>query len=66
MCVMKEHSTSSPCGTLVDGLPHGCHTETIAKPARLGPAKSGELVTKIGRVDKVLLDDLQENPQDLL
>ena len=34
---MKRHSTSPPCGNLVDGLPHDCHTETIAKLARLGP-----------------------------
>ena len=38
---MKRHSTSPPCGNLVDGLPHACHTETIAKLARLGPAKNG-------------------------
>ena len=37
---VKKHSTSPPCGNLVDGLPHDCHTETIAKPARLGPAKN--------------------------
>ena len=37
---MKRHSTSPPCGNLVDGLPHACHTETIAKPARLGSAKN--------------------------
>ena len=36
-----RHSTSPPCGNLVDGLPHDCHTETIAKLARLGPAKNG-------------------------
>ena len=28
---------SLPCGNLVDGLPHGCHTETIAKQARGAP-----------------------------
>ena len=38
---MKSHSTSPPCGNLVDGLPHDYHTETVAKPARLGPAKNG-------------------------
>ena len=37
---MTRHSTSPPCGNLVDGLPHDCHTETIAKLARLGPAKN--------------------------
>ena len=35
------HSTSPPCGNLVDGLPHDCHTETIAKLARLWTAKNG-------------------------
>ena len=39
---MKRHSTSPPCGNLVDGLPHDCHTETVAKPARLGPAQNDE------------------------
>ena len=28
---------SHPCGNLVDGLPHDCHTETVAKRARVGP-----------------------------
>ena len=37
---MKRHSASAPCGNLVDGLPHDCHMETIAKLARLGPAKN--------------------------
>ena len=38
---MKRPSTSPPCGNLVDGLPHDCYnTETIAKLARLGPAKN--------------------------
>ena len=37
------HSTSSPCGNLVDSLPHDCHnTETVAKPGRLGPAQYDE------------------------
>ena len=39
------------------------NTETIAKQARLGPAKNDTALTENGRVDKVLLDDLQENPQ---
>ena len=38
---MSGHSTSPPCGNLVDGLPHDCYTKTIAKLARLGPAKNG-------------------------
>ena len=63
---MKRHSTSPPCGNLVDGLPHDCHTETIAKLARLGPAKNGELVTKFGRVDKVLLDEAYEDAKKML
>ena len=41
---MTRHSTSPPCGNLVDGLPHDCHTETIAKLARLGPAQNGKLI----------------------
>ena len=57
----EKHSTSPPCGNLVDGLPHDCHTETVAKPARLGPAKNDELVTKFGRVDKVLFDEVYED-----
>ena len=44
MCGMKRHSTSPPCGNLVDGLPHDCHTETVAKPGRLGPAQNGKLM----------------------
>ena len=32
-----RHSTSPPCGNLVDGLPHDCHTKTIAKRARVEP-----------------------------
>ena len=36
-CEMKRHSTSPPCGNLVDGLPHDCHTKTIAKRARVEP-----------------------------
>ena len=40
---MERHSTSPPCGNLVDGLPHDCHnTETVAKPGRLGPAQNDE------------------------
>ena len=59
---MERHSTSPPCGNLGDGLPHDCHnTETIAKLARLGPAKNGELVTKFGRVSNVLLDEAYED-----
>ena len=41
MCGIERHSTSPPCGNLVDGLPHDCHTETVAKPGRQGPAKNG-------------------------
>ena len=56
----EEVPYRSPCGNLVDGLPHDCHMETIAKPTRPGPAQNGKLVNEIGRVDKVLLDRLQE------
>ena len=42
---LRRHSTSPPCGNLVDGLPHDCHnTETVAKPGRLGPAQNDELM----------------------
>ena len=57
---MENHSTIPPCGNLADGLPHACRTETIAKLARLGAVKNGELVTKISRVDKVLLDEVHD------
>ena len=39
---MTRHSTSPPCGNLVDGLPHACHGETMAKPGRLRPAQNDE------------------------
>ena len=55
---VRRHSTSPPCGNLVDGLPHDCHTETIAKPARPGPARNDKLSPQNDRVDKVLLDHL--------
>ena len=29
----------SPCGNLVDGLPHDCHTETMVRRADPGPHK---------------------------
>ena len=35
MLCMKRHSTSPPCGNLVDGLPHDCHTE----PRSIGSAR---------------------------
>ena len=38
----EKHSTSPPCGNLVDGLPHDCHTKTVAKPGRLEPAKNDD------------------------
>ena len=34
---LSRHSSSPPCGNLVDGLPHDCHIETVAKQARVGP-----------------------------
>ena len=63
---MTRHSTSPPCGNLVDGLPHDCYTETIAKLARLGPAKNGTTPLEFGRVNNVLMDDLQEHSQKLV
>ena len=62
----QRHSTSPPCGNLVDSLPHDCHTETIAKLARPGPAKNSELVTEFSRVDKVLLDEVFEETKKTL
>ena len=35
--------------------------KTIAKPARLGPAKNSELVTNFGRVSKVLLNEVYKD-----
>ena len=63
---MKEHSTSPPCGNLVDGLPHDCYTETVAKPARLGSAQNDELPPQNDRVDKVLLDDMKKCKENLV
>ena len=37
------------------------NTKTIAKLARVGPAKNGELVTEFGRVNNVLLDEVYED-----
>ena len=65
MCWMKRHSTSPTCGNLVDGLPHDCYTETMAKLARLGPAKNGELVTNFGRVVEVLIDEAYEDAKKI-
>ena len=42
------------------------NTETIAKLARLGPAKNGTTMTEFGRVDKVLLDESYEEPKKML
>ena len=47
-------STSPSGGNQVDGLQPASSTETIAKLARLGPAKNDELVTEFGRSNKVL------------
>ena len=50
----------------VDGLPPARHTETIAKLARLGPAKNDELATYFGRVINVLLDEVYEDAKKTL
>ena len=34
---IRRRSTSPPCGNLVDGLPHDCHTEKVANWARVEP-----------------------------
>ena len=44
---MMGHSTSPPCGNLVDGLPHDCHTETVAKPGRLRPTQNDKPLQKL-------------------
>ena len=41
---MKRHSTSPPCGNLVDGLPHDCHTEPRWIGVTLAPRRSIILV----------------------
>ena len=43
-----------------------CHTETMAKLARLEPAKNGELVTKFGRFSKVLLHHMKKSAHETL
>ena len=63
---MTRHSTSPLCGNLVDGLPHDCHTETVAKPGRLGPAQNDKLPPKNDRVIDVLMDDLEKSAQKKL
>ena len=60
-------STSSSGGNQVDGLPPASsNTETIAKLARLGPAKNGTTLTGFGRDIKVLMDDLMKSAQKTL
>ena len=63
---LKKHSTSPPCGNLVDGLPHDCHTETVATPARLAPAQNGGRPLKFGRGNKVLVDEMTKSAQKTL
>ena len=63
---MQRHSTSPSCGNLVDGSPHDCHTETIAKLARLGAAKNDELVTEFNRINRVLIDRVHEDAKKTL
>ena len=41
-------------------------TKTIAKLARLGPAKNDTTLTKFGRVDKVLLHEVYEDAKKTL
>ena len=63
---LTRHSTSPPCGNQVDGLPHDVHTETVAKPARLGPTKNGATPPKNDRVSKVLHYEVYEEPEKML
>ena len=61
---MERHSTSPPCGNLVNGLPHDCHTETVAKPGRLGAAQNGKLMqnfVELSRFRSMTLKKTQEN-----
>ena len=44
---MTKHSTSPPCGNLVDGLPHDCHTKTVAKRARVEPRTQMHVTMKM-------------------
>ena len=65
---MTRHSTSPPCGNLVDGLPHDCHTETVAKPGRLGPAQNGEPMQnflELSRFCSMTLQKTQRKPCQL-
>ena len=41
---MKRHSTSPPCGNLVDGLPHDCHTQPRWTGLTIDPQRSVILV----------------------
>ena len=66
LLALHVSSTSPSGGNLVDGLPPASSTKTIAKPARLGPAKNDELVTIFGRVNKVLLDEAHEDSKKTL
>ena len=64
MTLEKVHR--KPCPVYVEDQ-SGCHdTETIAKLARLRPAKNDTTLTKLGRVDNVLLDDLVKSAQKTL
>ena len=57
---------SYPSGNQVDGSPLVATTETIAKLARLEPAKNDTTPPEFGRVNDVSVDDLQENPKKTL
>ena len=60
---MKRHSTSPPCGNQVDGLPHDVHTETVAKPGRLGPAQNDELTQKNVELARFCMMDEKNSPR---
>ena len=37
VCVSEEALYESPCGNLVDGLPHACHKEQLDKKTNEDP-----------------------------
>ena len=63
---VKRHSTSPPCGNLVDGSPYDCHTETVGYENKKEPTMNGTTTPQIRRVSNVLLDELKKSAQKTL
>ena len=61
---MKRHSTSPPCGNLVDGLPHDCLRKQWLSPADLGPHKMMNQC-KISSSYQGLLDEMMKSAENL-